>query len=186
MEDCASTHAAICLISSTTANGLRAVLTSRLWMPPSNCLKTFARYLALRRKYIRNCRHFWPTHCPTLGAMPSSSNGESSKASNHGEITSLDKLAFIGRRAMGSLEFLPETSNFDPKEDINLKALIDLAQQIYTQRESARIDPRTVAYHASFDGGWHIRRWPTAQGHYCPQPRNGRNPQWTSGRIEGF
>lgn len=57
----------------------------------------------------------------------------------HGEITSLDKLAFIGRRAMGALEFLPETSNFDPKEDINLKALIDLAQQIYTQRESVRI-----------------------------------------------
>ena len=59
----------------------------------------------------------------------------------HGEITSLDKLAFIGRRAMGALEFLPETSNFDPKEDINLKALIDLAQQIYTQRESVRIAP---------------------------------------------
>jgi len=58
-----------------------------------------------------------------------------------GEITSLDKLAFIGRRAMGALEFLPETSNFDPKEDINLKALIDLAQQIYTQRESVRIAP---------------------------------------------
>ena len=59
----------------------------------------------------------------------------------HGEITSLDKLAFIGRRAMGALEFFPETSNFDPKEDINLKALIDLAQQIYTQRESVRIAP---------------------------------------------
>lgn len=42
---------------------------------------------------------------------------------------------------MGALEFLPETSNFDPKEDINLKALIDLAQQIYTQRESVRIAP---------------------------------------------
>ena len=58
-----------------------------------------------------------------------------------GEITSLDKLAFIGKRAMGALEFLPETSNFNPKENINLKALIDLAEQIYTQRENARIDP---------------------------------------------
>ena len=57
------------------------------------------------------------------------------------EITPLDKLAFIGKRAMGALEFLPETSNFDPKESLNLKALIDLAEQIYTQRENARIDP---------------------------------------------
>ena len=58
-----------------------------------------------------------------------------------GEITPLDKLAFIGKRAMGSLEFYPETSNFNPKEEINLKALIDLAEQIYTQRENVRIDP---------------------------------------------
>ncbi|MBR5911201.1 MAG: type II toxin-antitoxin system HipA family toxin [Bacteroidales bacterium] len=57
------------------------------------------------------------------------------------EITPLDKLAFIGKRAMGALEFLPETSNFDPKESLNLKALIDLAEQIHMQRENARIDP---------------------------------------------
>ena len=57
-----------------------------------------------------------------------------------GEITSLDKLAFIGKRAMGALEFFPETSNFDSKENLDLKALIDLAEQIYTQRENAHID----------------------------------------------
>ena len=58
-----------------------------------------------------------------------------------GEITPLDKLAFIGKRAMGALEFFPETSNFNAKESFDLKALIDLAEQIYTQRENARIDP---------------------------------------------
>ena len=58
-----------------------------------------------------------------------------------GEITSLDKLAFIGKRAMGALEFFPETYDFNPAEDIKLKALIDLAEQIYTQRESVRIAP---------------------------------------------
>lgn len=57
-----------------------------------------------------------------------------------GEITPLDKLAFIGKRAMGALEFFPETSNFDSKENLDLKALIDLAEQIYTQRENAHID----------------------------------------------
>ena len=58
-----------------------------------------------------------------------------------GEITSLDKLAFIGKRAMGAMEFFPETYDFNPTEDIKLKALIDLAEQIYTQRESVRIAP---------------------------------------------
>ena len=57
-----------------------------------------------------------------------------------GEITSLDKLAFIGKRAMGALEFFPETYDFNPVEDIKLKALIDLAEQISTQRENAHID----------------------------------------------
>lgn len=57
------------------------------------------------------------------------------------EVTALDKLAFIGRRAMGALEFQPETSNIRPTEQVNLKALIDLANQIYIQREQAHIDP---------------------------------------------
>lgn len=57
------------------------------------------------------------------------------------EITALDKLAFIGRRAMGALEFQPETSNVRQTEQINLKELIDLANLIYTQREQAHIDP---------------------------------------------
>ena len=58
-----------------------------------------------------------------------------------GEITSLDKLAFVGKRAMGALEFFPETYDFNPTEDVKLKALIDLAEQIYTQRENVQIEP---------------------------------------------
>lgn len=56
------------------------------------------------------------------------------------EITALDKLAFIGRRAMGAMEFQPETSNVRPTEQIKLKALINLANLIYSQREQAIID----------------------------------------------
>ena len=57
------------------------------------------------------------------------------------EITSLGKLAFVGKRAMGALEFFPETYDFNPSEDVKLKALIDLAEQIYTQRENVHIEP---------------------------------------------
>ena len=58
-----------------------------------------------------------------------------------GEITPLDKLAFIGRRAMGALEFLPESTSFQPKETIQLKSLIELANKIYTEVENAHIEP---------------------------------------------
>lgn len=58
-----------------------------------------------------------------------------------GDITVLDKLTFIGRRAMGALEFQPETANLQLDENLNLKALIDLAFQIYSQREQARLNP---------------------------------------------
>lgn len=58
-----------------------------------------------------------------------------------GEVTALDKLAFIGRRAMGALEFQPEMSNVRPTEQINLKALVDLANLIYKQREQVHISP---------------------------------------------
>lgn len=57
-----------------------------------------------------------------------------------GEISPLDKLAFIGRRAMGALEFIPEATNFATKENIQLHSLIQLANKIYTERENARID----------------------------------------------
>lgn len=58
-----------------------------------------------------------------------------------GDITPLDKLAFIGKRAMGALEFQPETSDFHSKESLDLKALNTLANRIYEQREQAHIDP---------------------------------------------
>ena len=41
---------------------------------------------------------------------------------------------------MGALEFQSETSNLQLTENVVLKALIDLANKIYQQREFARID----------------------------------------------
>ena len=58
------------------------------------------------------------------------------------EITPLDKLAFIGKRGMGALEFVPETFNFWSKEKIDLKALTRLANQIITHLEKKHIDSK--------------------------------------------
>ena len=57
------------------------------------------------------------------------------------EITPLDLLSFIGKRGMGALEFMPESSGIKKTEQLNLKALTDLAQKIFTERENAKISP---------------------------------------------
>ena len=57
------------------------------------------------------------------------------------DITPLDKLSFIGRRGMGALEFMPETSRERRAEKIDMKSLADLAKRIFTERENARIMP---------------------------------------------
>ncbi len=57
------------------------------------------------------------------------------------ELTPLDILSFIGKRGMGALEFVPESSGIKSSEAINLKALTDLAQRIFAEREKVRILP---------------------------------------------
>ncbi len=56
-------------------------------------------------------------------------------------ITPLDKLSFIGKRGLGAFEFVPDSSPRTPREKVNTKALIDLAQRIFAQREKAHILP---------------------------------------------
>lgn len=58
-----------------------------------------------------------------------------------GDITPLDKLAFIGKRAMGALEFEPETYRFSSVENLNLNSLIAIAKRVYTERENAHVMP---------------------------------------------
>lgn len=57
------------------------------------------------------------------------------------DISPLDKLSFIGRRGMGALEFLPETSREHRAEKIDMKSLADLAERIFTERENVHIMP---------------------------------------------
>lgn len=58
---------------------------------------------------------------------------------SHADITPLDKLSFIGKRGMGALEFLPEVSRERKAEKIDVKALADLAERIFKDREEVRI-----------------------------------------------
>ena len=56
-------------------------------------------------------------------------------------VTPLEKLAFIGRRGMGALEFVPEIERGPNTGKIDIKALADLAEKIATEREYVRILP---------------------------------------------
>ena len=56
-------------------------------------------------------------------------------------VTSLEKLAFIGRRGMGALEFVPEIDRGPIADKINIKALADLAEKIALERENVKILP---------------------------------------------
>lgn len=57
------------------------------------------------------------------------------------EITPLEILSFIGKRGMGALEFIPESSGIRKSEMLNMKVLTDLARRIFVERENVRLMP---------------------------------------------
>lgn len=56
-------------------------------------------------------------------------------------VTALEKLAFIGKRGMGALEFVPEINRGSIPDKIDIKALADLAEKIAIEREKVKILP---------------------------------------------
>ncbi|MDE6637151.1 MAG: type II toxin-antitoxin system HipA family toxin [Muribaculaceae bacterium] len=56
-------------------------------------------------------------------------------------VTPLQKLAFIGKRGMGALEFIPEIDRKISLDNIDIKALADLAEKIQRDRENICIKP---------------------------------------------
>lgn len=55
------------------------------------------------------------------------------------EVTPLLKLSYIGKRAMGALEFVPETDKDDFSGNVDMGSLADLAAKVYRDREAALI-----------------------------------------------
>jgi serine/threonine-protein kinase HipA len=56
------------------------------------------------------------------------------------QINAVDRLSFIGRRAMGALEFQPAHITEDPSVDIELSSLYDLANRIFAERQDISIE----------------------------------------------
>jgi len=63
------------------------------------------------------------------------------KGIRNSDLTPLDILSFIGKRGMGALEFVPESSGIKQSDKINLDALTYLAQRIFVERENVQILP---------------------------------------------
>lgn len=60
---------------------------------------------------------------------------------DYNELTPVDRLAFIGKRAMGAFEFMPDTYPWNKDTDVDLNKLYDLAKRIYEQREEITLLP---------------------------------------------
>lgn len=56
------------------------------------------------------------------------------------EITPLDRLCYVGKRAMGALEFEPadKTIGLDESSILDIEALADVAQEVFARRDSFR------------------------------------------------
>lgn len=57
------------------------------------------------------------------------------------ESLPLLKLSYIGKRAMGALEFEPEFNDDAIHESVNMSSLATLASKIYNDRDAAVISP---------------------------------------------
>ncbi|MDO4511200.1 MAG: type II toxin-antitoxin system HipA family toxin [Bacteroidales bacterium] len=57
------------------------------------------------------------------------------------EALPLLKLTYIGKRAMGALEFFPEMEQGDIEDSVNMASLAALSSKIYTNRLAAAISP---------------------------------------------
>ena len=57
------------------------------------------------------------------------------------ESLPLLKLSYIGKRAMGALEFEPEFNDDDIQETVDMSSLATLASKIYNDRDAAVISP---------------------------------------------
>lgn len=69
-------------------------------------------------------------------------------------ITPLEKLAFIGKRGMGALEFEPSTDRILALEKIDVASLHSLAQRIFREREDVAIFPEDdLSLQALFEVG---------------------------------
>lgn len=57
------------------------------------------------------------------------------------QMTPVDKLAFIGKRAMGAFEFVPDRYPWNKDTEVDLQKLYDLASRIYKMREEVLLMP---------------------------------------------
>ena len=54
-------------------------------------------------------------------------------------LTPVDKLAFIGRRGMGALEFVPAVSGLESSKSVQIDSLYRLAQKIFDERQEVSV-----------------------------------------------
>ena len=64
------------------------------------------------------------------------------RAHNRGSesLTPLEKLSYVGKRAMGALEFEPEADTPEPEEILEVEKLFDLTNKVLADKSSIELD----------------------------------------------
>ena len=69
-------------------------------------------------------------------------------------LTPVDKLAFIGRRGMGALEFIPAVDGLESPNTVQIDSLYRLAQRIFEEREAISVqDDEGLDLHSLYEVG---------------------------------
>lgn len=69
-------------------------------------------------------------------------------------LTPVDKLAFIGRRGMGALEFIPAVAGLESSKTVQIDSLYKLAQRIFEEREEISVqDDETLDLQSLYEVG---------------------------------
>ena len=72
---------------------------------------------------------------------------------NYRDLSPLEKLAYIGTRGMGALEFLPSKHSTKGKQILDLKKLNELSASLITQTPISNLDDMTNLFHVGTSPG---------------------------------
>jgi len=111
------------------------------FLAPVNDSKTYLPIVGDKRKIYGGLPPFIADSLPDNWGNLVFEQWAKSKGLKNNDITPLDKLAFIGKRAMGALEYKPEMEREDDDGCLAIDELAKLAEKIYSQRTDMSILP---------------------------------------------
>lgn len=123
--------------------------------------------MGIKINYIKGFRNFLQMRFLTNGGASLFDQWLTDNNIKVTESLPLLKLSYIGKRAMGALEFEPEFNDDAIHESVNMSSLATLASKIYNDRDAAVISPEDSLTMKKVDISWNFCRWHAPEGSDC-------------------